>query len=179
MTIKTKLKPRLIPATLNDYPTIQNMARFYVYDMSRSCGFISEDWACPSNGLYESYDFKEYFNNPPREAFLIKVGDELAGFVLLNKEGTQPQTDWNMGEFFIIAKFQGKDVGSLVAKEVWKTHPGIWEVSVIPENKPALEFWRNVVSAFTAGFYTEELIEVEYDTHQPKRYILSFGTEQD
>lgn len=31
----------LIKASLSDYPTIQNMARFYVYDMSRYCGFIS------------------------------------------------------------------------------------------------------------------------------------------
>lgn len=166
----------IIEATLNDYPTIQNMARFYVYDMSRSCGFICDEWACPLDGLYESYDFKNYFDDPTRQAFLIKVGDELAGFVLLNKVGTQPHTDWNMGEFFILAKFQGAGIGGLVAHEVWKTHPGIWEVSVIPENKPALAFWRKVVSTFTAGSFAEEIKEIGYDNHQSKRYILSFDT---
>ncbi|MCW8410584.1 hypothetical protein OQJ13_16515 [Legionella sp. PATHC035] len=40
-------------ATLDDYPTIHNMARFYVYELSRDCGFISDDWALPSDGLYE------------------------------------------------------------------------------------------------------------------------------
>lgn len=152
------------------------MARFYRYDMSRSCGFISDEWACPSNGLYDSYDFKVYFDDPTREAFLIKIGDELVGFVLLHKEGTQPQTDWNIGEFFILAKFQGKGVGSLIAKEVWKTHPGIWEISVIPDNKPALAFWRQVISTFTAGCYTEKLVAIDYDSDRPTRYILSFNT---
>lgn len=45
-------------ATLDDYPTIQNIARFYVYELSRDCGFISDDWALPSDGLYESFDLK-------------------------------------------------------------------------------------------------------------------------
>jgi predicted acetyltransferase len=94
VTIKDiEFQLKIIKATIDDYPTVQNMARFYVYDMSRSCGFISEDWACPSDGLYESYDFKLYFDNPKRQAFLIKVHNELAGFVLLNKVGTQHNID--------------------------------------------------------------------------------------
>lgn len=169
-------KLKIIKATLNDYPALQNMARFYVYDMSRSCGFISEEWACPSNGLYDSHDFKIYFSDPTRQAFLVKVGDELAGFVLLNKIGTQPQTDWNMGEFFILAKFQGKGIGNIVTHEIWKMHPGLWEVTIIPENKPALSFWRKAVSNFTSGNYSEAIKDVRYDTAQPKRYILSFDT---
>jgi hypothetical protein len=51
-------KPTLQLATIDDYETIQNMARFYAYDMSRECGFIAEEWSFPKNGLYESHDFK-------------------------------------------------------------------------------------------------------------------------
>ena len=167
---------KIIKATIDDYPTVQNMARFYVYDMSRSCGFISDDWACPSDGLYESYDFKLYFDNPQRQAFLIKVHDELAGFVLLNQESTQHNIDWNMGEFFILAKFQGIGIGSRAAHEIWKTHPGVWEISVIPENKPALMFWRKAISTFTAGNYTEEIKAIKKDSHQLERSILNFNT---
>ena len=75
---------KIISATMNDYPVIQNMARFYVYDMSRYCGFISDDWQIPADGLYESFDFKEYFELEDRKAFMLKVGDELSGFVLSN-----------------------------------------------------------------------------------------------
>jgi hypothetical protein len=41
-TLDKTLLPRLILATLEDYPTIQNMARFYVYELSRECGFTEE-----------------------------------------------------------------------------------------------------------------------------------------
>lgn len=60
--------PRLTKATLLDYPTIQNMARFYVYEMSRECGLNDKDWAMPLDGLYESFDFKKYFTETHREA---------------------------------------------------------------------------------------------------------------
>ncbi|RUR13814.1 GNAT family N-acetyltransferase [Legionella sp. km772] len=169
---------RLQPATLVEYPIIQNLARFYVYDMSRSCGFISPDWICPADGLYESYDFKTYFEDPTCSAYLITVNEELAGFVLLNKKGVQPSTDWNVGEFFILAKFQGQGVGRFVAEELWTIFPGIWEISVIPENKAALAFWRNTVLVFTSGLYTETLVELNETKPHYQRYILRFNTNE-
>lgn len=170
------LNPKLVPATIDDYLTIQNMARFYLYDMSRSCGFISEDWACPSDGLYECADFKSYFVESTRKAYFIKVEEELAGFVLLNQEGKLPNTEWNMGEFFVMGKFQGKKIASQIVQEVWNQHPGYWEVSVIPENKPALSFWRKVIAQFTHDHYQEKLLDIDYDGHMSQRYILSFDT---
>lgn len=169
----------ILPATPEDYPVIQNMARFYVYDLSRECGFISEDWACPPDGLYESFDFKSYFEDPSRRAYLIKVEHELAGFALLNQEGTSPKTDWNMGEFFILAKFQGKGIAQHVAYQLWNMHPGVWEVSVIPENIKALNFWRKAISTFSHGDYVEKVCQISYDTHQPNRHILSFQASLD
>ncbi len=168
----------LHPATLKDYPLIQNMARFYVYEMSRSCGFISSEWVCPADGLYESYDFKNYFEDPTCSAYLIKVEGELAGFVLLNKKGSKRDTDWNMGEFFILAKFQEKGVGRFVVEQLWTIYPGIWELSVIPENTAALAFWRKTVLIFTSGLYSETLQEVDYDKEQKQRYILRFNTKE-
>lgn len=170
---------KILPATLEDYPLVQNMARFYVYDLSRECGFISEDWACPSDGLYTSFDFKCYFEDPSKRAYLIKVAHELAGFVLLDQGGNFPETQWNMGEFFILAKFQGKGIAQSVAHQLWNMHPGSWEISVIPENIKALKFWRKALSGFGQGNYLEKVCEVNYDSHQPRRHILSFQTRPD
>ncbi len=33
----------------------------------------------------ESFDFKNYFEKLPRKAFLVKVDDEIAGYILLNQ----------------------------------------------------------------------------------------------
>lgn len=49
------MKPELkiLPASIKDYPVIQNMARFYLYDMSKFCHHDASDWAIPEDGLYE------------------------------------------------------------------------------------------------------------------------------
>ena len=112
---------RLLPATIADYPTIQNMARFYVYHRTAYMG-----WECPESGLFECIDFKHYFENSDEKAFLIKVSDEIAGFVLLDTMHLLEPVDWNMGEFFVLAKFQGKGLASIVVKEIFKEHPGKW-----------------------------------------------------
>jgi predicted acetyltransferase len=174
-----KLEPKvsIIQATMDDYPCIQNMARFYVYDISRECGSISSDWAIPENGLYECFDFKNYFEEPSRKAYLVKVYDEIAGFVLLDNEVKNPHNTINMGEFFIIAKFQGQGIANQVAKEIWNMHPGKWEVSVIPNNKSALNFWGKAISEFTSGTFNKQIKEVAYDEHCPRRVILEFDTQ--
>lgn len=174
-----KLKPtiRILEAQMDDYPCIQNMARFYVYDISRECGSISSDWAIPENGLYECFDFKNYFEEPSRKAYLIKVYDEIAGFVLLDNEVKNPHNTINMGEFFIIAKFQDQGIASRVAKEIWNMHQGKWEVSVIPNNKPALKFWEKAISEFTFGTFNKQIKEVAYDEHCPRRIIFEFDTQ--
>jgi predicted acetyltransferase len=167
----------IIQATMDDYPCIQNMARFYVYDLSRECGSISSDWAMPEDGLYESFDFKNYFEEPSRKAYLVKVYDEIAGFVLLNQATEDSTNNWNMGEFFIIAKFQGAGIATRVVKEIWNMHPGKWEVSVIPNNKSALKFWEKAISEFTGMAFNKQIKEVTYDEHCPRRIIFEFDTQ--
>lgn len=168
----------LLEATSVHYPCIQNMARFYVYDLSRECGSLSSDWAMPKEGLYESIDFKSYFEEPERKAYLIKVYDEIGGFVLLNHKTEDPKNNWNMGEFFIIAKFQRQGIASRVARKVWEMHPGTWEVSVIPQNKLALSFWEKVIHAFTAGDFNQSVKDITYDEDCPRRIIFSFETQK-
>lgn len=172
------IKPQLIPATLDDYPSIQNMARFYVYDMSRECGLNSADWACPADGLYESFDFKHYFVDSDRRAYLVKVNEELAGFVLLYQTGKQPKIQWHIGEFFILARFQHRGLGLMVAQQVWQQHPGSWEVTVIPENKRALQFWRKAIASIETDNFIEELKlkTGRDDPDQPNRIFLTFNT---
>jgi predicted acetyltransferase len=161
MTYPNDLKAHLIPATLADYPMIQNMARFYVYDLSRECGLHYPGWEIPADGLYECRDFREYFEGQTNKAFLVKVGDEIAGFVMIDNMEILPYTDFNMGQFFILAKFQQTGLAYKVATEVFNTFQGTWSVGVIPENKRALNFWRKCIREYTGGTYAEKLYTKE------------------
>ena len=144
------MKISLYKATKDDKDTIQNLGRFYVYEMARYCGFLPT-WETPSNGLFECISLSSYFEEPDRHAFLIKVEGELAGFVLINKIGSTPDVDWNIGEFFVVSKFQGKGIGRYVAEQIFNQFFGTWETMQIPENKAAIDFWEKVVTRYTNG----------------------------
>jgi predicted acetyltransferase len=152
------------------------MARFYVYDLSRQCGFISKEWMIPEDGLYECFDLKPYFEDPTHRAYLIQVEQELAGFALLNPIGSCVETEWKMDEFFILAKFQGKGVGSHVATALFDKHPGRWEVTVIPENQTALSFWRKTISHYMQEQYQCETKHIRPGQSQPCRVVFTFDT---
>lgn len=164
--------PTLFPATMDDYPMIQNMARFMTYEMSKYCGLESEDWWMPNNGLYECYDFKRFFDDPNHKVFIVKMDRELAGFVIITKGSNK--INWLVQEFYIVGKYHGKGVAKFIAHQVWKDHPGSWELSVIPENAPALGFWRKAAGEIVEGKFQEELRKVDYDDYQPYRHFLSF-----
>ncbi len=168
---KLNLTPQLISATIQDYSIIQNMSPFYIYDISRHCGFNSLDWSCPENG-YECIDYKNYFTNANHYPFLVKVAQQFAGFVLIDKVSINKKIDWNIGQFFIIGKFQGTGVAAQIFKQVLTKFVGWWEVAVIPENTPAVKFWRRVINEYTNKSYLEEtkLLEEKY-----KRIVFSFN----
>lgn len=46
----------LVEVEDSDYELIQNLIRFYIYDMSEFTG-----WSCPSNGLYGGVDDQPYY----------------------------------------------------------------------------------------------------------------------
>lgn len=150
------MKITLSKATNKDKDTIQNLGRFYVYEMSRYCGFLP-DWETPPNGLFACRDLSPYCEEPERHAFLIKVDGELAGFVLINKIGSTPDVDWNIGEFFVVSKFQGKGVGRHTAEQIFSQFPGTWETTQMPENKAAIDFWEKVVRHYTNGQFEKTL----------------------
>jgi predicted acetyltransferase len=99
------------------------MARFYVYGLTKYM-----KWQCPNNGLFECIDFKKYFIDQDKKVFLIKIDNELAGFVLLDKEILINKIDWNMAEFFILLKFQNCGMGKQIARKIFDIFPGKWSV---------------------------------------------------
>lgn len=170
------IKINLCPATQEDNATIQNLGRFYVYEMSRYCGFLPS-WETPSNGLWECIDLRSYTEQLDRHAFLIKVNDELAGFVLINKVGSTPDVDWNIGEFFIVSKFQGKGIGRHIARQVFDRFPGIWETAQIPENEAAIDFWKKIVSEYTHDKYEREVKTIIEPKPHPM-VVLRFSSKE-
>lgn len=48
----------IILASFSDYQIVQNMARFYIYDLARDCHDMSKNLIIAKDGLFYSKDFK-------------------------------------------------------------------------------------------------------------------------
>ncbi len=162
----------LVPAGPQHKSVIQNMARFYAYDMSKYCGH-NPNWEFPDDGLYEAHDFSEFFE-PLHFPFLIQIDNELAGFALISKKGSSKDVDWDLGEFFIVGKFQRKGIGRQVAKQIFDRFPGTWEVRQMPDNTPAIKFWKTVIHDYTNGSFSETRMMFSDNEHQYENIVLKF-----
>lgn len=167
-------KIELIPATLEDYPIIQNLGRFYVYDMSEYIG-NEEGWEIPEDGLYECIDFKKYWKDKNSFPFIIRYKNELAGFAIVDKKGSDAGVEFNMAQFFIARKFKSKGIGRYVAAQCFKNFPGEWEVMVLPGNEGAYRFWRSTIKQYSENNFTEYTREVLH-LNNSKKNIFRFNS---
>ena len=144
---------------LNQYEHLQNMARFYVYDCSKSVGDLPH-WEIPASGLFECYDLKNYITDQDRRAYFILSDHEIAGFILVNQAANLPNIDWVIAEFFVLGKFQGRGLGAKTLPLLFKELPGIWEVSVMPFNEPALKFWQQAFKKLASQKVIQDTYEM-------------------
>lgn len=147
-------KIQLVPASTDDCPVIQNLGRFYVYDMSEYLGF-EPGWEVPKDGLFECIDFKKYWETKDAFPFLIQYKDEIVGFVVIDKKGSDDSIDFNVAQFFILRKFKNKGIGRHVAITCFEKFKGTWEVMVIPGNEGAYKFWQSTIKLYTKNDFTE------------------------
>lgn len=161
-------------ATLKDYPTIQNMGRFYVYDMSEYMGG-DELWKIPDDGLYECIDFKKYWERHDAFPFIVRLDGEIAGFVIIDKKGSDAEVDFNMAQFFILRKFKSKGLGRKVAILCFVRFKGTWEVMVMPRNTGAYHFWKKVVKGYTKGRF-QEAVKAVHHFGGEERIIFRFSS---
>lgn len=143
----------IIPAKISDLPVVENLSSLYIYDCSELAG-----WACPETGRFGGCD--EFFDDwrAGRNApFVVRVGDELAGFTGTRQVQDDHGLQWDIPEFFILRKFRRRGIGSHVATHLFHMHRGAWRVCQLMSNPPAVAFWRAVIGTYTDGRYSETL----------------------
>ena len=98
-----------------------------------------------------------WFGDATAIPFIILQGDTRSGFALVTRVASFPQrgVDYRMAEFFVIAPARRRGVGAGAAELLFSRFSGEWEVVEDAYNRPALSFWRRVISRQTEGHYTE------------------------
>ncbi len=159
------MKIEIVEAILEDKPVIQNLARFYIYDLSEY-----QKRKCPDDGLYEDEDYIRFWSEQGKYCYLVKCDDELAGFVFVQEEGSSENIDYEISEFFILRKFRGTCVAQYTAKAIFDKFHGNWEVMAISGNLPAEKFWDRVINDYTKGSYSKAL-----ETHDVPMEVIRFS----
>ncbi len=155
------MKVDLQKATMEQLPVMQRMGSYYVYDMSEYVG-SEPAWRFPETGEYECVEFRPYFEGLKSHPFFVRVNGELAGFAIIDDQGSAPEIDHNMAQFFVHRKFKGLGVGSRAAHECFQRFAGFWEVRVIPQNLGAYCFWKRTIRDFTEGDFEENRCSVPH-----------------
>jgi predicted acetyltransferase len=143
----------LEPALSYDY--VKNLFQYYIYDMSEFTA-----WPPYDDGTYNVEDsitgLSDYWEKPKHYPYLIKIDGEIAGFSLV-REYPELDTQFDMGQFFVMRKFKRKSVGERAFQLTVQQHPGTWLVRVLPNNAGAQSFWRRVIPKLAEGSVSESV----------------------
>jgi predicted acetyltransferase len=105
----------------------------------------------------ESEFLAGWFADPAAHPFVILDDGHRAGFALVARPPAFPRTtvEFRMAEFFVARTSRRRGVGALAATLLFNRFAGDWEVLEDEQNRPALQFWRRVISRQTSGRFSE------------------------
>lgn len=149
-------------ARLAQRPVFDNLFQLYTHD-------FSEFWAglprgdVDEEGRFPAYPHLDaYWQEEGRVPLLLRVGDAIAGFALLNRHGhAKEHVERNMAEFFVLRKYRRGGIGSAAVNAIFDRYPGEWETAVARKNVSALAFWRKAISTHPR---VRDLAELDLNT---------------
>lgn len=131
---------------------VKNLMQYHLHDFSEF-----EDLQIQDDGRFEYQFLEHYWEDPNRYPFLIRLDGKLSGFALLRFAVQMPTGVGQMDlvEFFIIRSYRRQGVGTEAAKRLWDLFPGRWQLQVLQSNKPAYDFWKKIIGAYTGDNFDE------------------------
>lgn len=141
---------------------LRHLMELCQYDMSE---FEQSD--VNAHGLFDYKHLDHYWTEAGRYPLFIRVDERLAGFVLVRYINDVSQ----ICEFFVMRKYRRHGVGRAAACMVFDHFHGAWQVEQESNNLLAQAFWRNVITTYTDGDFTESMVHVnEQSTGTAQRF---------
>jgi predicted acetyltransferase len=129
------LDVQIVPATIDDKPTVLELLQFYMYDFSEFLG-----WDVADSGRFDHRSFDPWWTDADRHPFLVRADGRLAGMALV--QSGEPH---DMAEFFVLRKYRRLGVGTRAAHLLFAMFPGDWQVRQVAANTAATAFWRRTI----------------------------------
>lgn len=140
--------------TSSDRVVVDRLMELYLYDYSEFDGFDVDE-----HGMYRYDDLDYYWMEKSREIMVFKVNGNWAGFAMISAEVMLNGAQRSLDNFFVMRKYRRQGLGALAARTIFERTPAAWEISVLPNNAPAVAFWRRIVHDFTDGQCRETALD--------------------
>jgi predicted acetyltransferase len=133
----------LIPVAEEDKLVLANLIQLYCYDFSEIRGY---DLTTHGTFVYRYLDY--YFTEDTREACFITADGTLAGFTMTRRlaDGSR-----EVSEFFVARRHRRDGIGQTAAYQMFRRHPGPWQLAFDHANYPAAQFWPRVTASIADG----------------------------
>lgn len=146
-----------------DRSWIQKQYSEYLEDLTR---LSMNTGMFPASGEYgerEAELMARWFADDSSHPLVILKDERPVGFALVSRppRHQRDKVDYRMAEFFITSRARRLGAGRDAAKLIFNRFAGAWEVIEFLYNKPAVAFWRSVVSQYTGGRFRESVAHGE------------------
>ena len=160
-------------ASGSERPLIESLSQFYIYDFSEIEPPGSANLEFSAQGGYSPLpDLNLYWRNEGFHPLLIRVGEWLVGFALINTRSHHRESiEHNMAEFFVARKHRRRGVATEAVRQILARYPGDWEVAVAERNLAAKTFWPRAIAAAPN---VDHLVRLEGDGEHWRGPIWSF-----
>jgi predicted acetyltransferase len=141
----------------HDRSWIQKSYAEYLEDLSQLSMNTGIFPAAGEFGEREPELMARWFADDSSHPLIILKNDRPVGFALVSRPPRQHRAtiDFRLAEFFVKTSERRLGIGREAALLIFNRFAGTWEVSEFLYNKPAVAFWRSVVSEFTRGRFRE------------------------
>lgn len=137
---------------------LRRLFELYLYDFSEmEHADLDEDgWFVPNAGWW----LERYWTEPGKEALLLRAAGKPVGFALVEASSPIPggADRRYIAAFFVARAYRRRGLGEAMAKELFRRHPGGWQVLEIRANPAAQAFWRRVIGEVTGGAFGERWV---------------------
>lgn len=123
----------------------------YVSDLAapRRCPAALTAW-----GIRDDEPLAGWFNERSSTPLVLIDGGRRVGFALVAR-GTAGEADHCLSDFYVLRTARRRGIGAQAAAQIFAHFGGRWEVVEDERNLAALQFWRRVIGALTAGRFRE------------------------
>jgi predicted acetyltransferase len=104
-----------------------------------------------------------WFADDSSHPLVILKDERPAGFALVSRppRNRRDQVDFRMAEFFVTLKSRRLGIGRDAARLIFNRFAGTWEIVEFLYNKPAVAFWRAILTEYTGSKFQETIAHGE------------------